>query len=337
MLCNVYRKVEGMRSMVFAKRKLGKSEIMITPLGLGCWQFSDRVGIAGKFWPSLADVPSDDIIKTAWNGGINWFDTAEMYGWGVSEKCVSQGLIKCGAKPDEVVIATKWHPVARRAKRMYRSIEEQIERLKPYKITLYQIHSPTSLSSIKEEMRVLADLIKSGLIQCAGVSNYTANQMKKAYSYLEKFGYPLVSNQVHYSLLHRKIERSGILKTAKELGITIIAYSPLEQGLLTGKFHDNPELIKTRVGWRKYFPLYRPSGLAKTKPLIDTLKKIAKKYDVSPGEVALNWLITFNGDTVVAIPGATKVEQIKNNLRALNFRLTEAEHDEIDKASRDFI
>lgn len=323
-------------NMIFSMRRLGRSDVFVTPLGLGCWQFSNRVGIAGKFWPSLAEVPSDEIIKAAWNGGINWFDTAEMYGWGTSEKCVCQGLSRCKADPEEVIIATKWHPVARRAQRMYRSIEEQVERLKPYKITLYQIHSPTSLSSIKEEMRVMADLIRSGLIKCAGVSNYSANQMKKAYTYLEKFGYPLVSNQVHYSLLNRKIERNGILKTAKELGITIIAYSPLEQGLLTGKFHDNPELIKTRVGWRKYFPLYRPSGLAKTQPLIDTLKRIAKRYDVSPAEVALNWLITFNGDTVVAIPGATRVEQIRNNLRTLNFKLSDSELYEIDKASQDF-
>ncbi|MCX8063964.1 MAG: aldo/keto reductase [Candidatus Hydrogenedentes bacterium] len=323
--------------MVFPKRRLGNSEIFITPLGLGCWQFSNGVGIAGKFWPSLAEVPSDDIIRTAWEGGLNWFDTAEMYGWGISERCVSQGLSKCGASPNEVVIATKWHPVARVAKKMFRSIEEQIRRLEPYKIALYQIHSPTSISSIKEEMRVMAELIKAGLIKCAGVSNYSANQMKKAYVYLEKFGYPLVSNQVHYSLLNRRIEKNGILNTAKELGVTIIAYSPLEQGLLTGKFHDNPELIKTKVGWRKYFPLYRPSGLAKSKPVIDTLKKISKRYDVSPGEVALNWLINFHGDTVVAIPGATKVEQIKNNLRSLNFRLSEEEMAEIDKVSRDFI
>lgn len=323
--------------MIFSKRRLGKSEILITPLGLGCWQFSNRVGIAGKFWPSLAEVPSDEIIKTAWRGGLNWFDTAEMYGWGISEECVSKGLRNCGASPEEVIIATKWHPIARRAKRMYRSVEEQIERLKPYRITLYQIHSPTSLSSIKEEMRVMADLIKAGIIKCAGVSNYSANQMKRAYDYLEKFGYPLVSNQVHYSLLNRRIERNGILKLAKEMGITIIAYSPLEQGLLTGKFHDNPELIKTRVGWRKYFPLYRPSGLAKSQPVIDTLKRIAKKYEVTPAEVALNWLITFNGDTVVAIPGATKVEQIKNNLRSLDFKLSEDELAEIDRVSRDFI
>ncbi len=318
-------------------RQLGESDIQITPLGLGCWQFSNRIGFAGKFWPSLEEVPSDEIIKISWEGGINWFDTAEMYGWGTSEKCVSQGLQKINAPIDKVIIATKWHPIARRAGRMFRSIEEQIQRLAPYKITLYQIHSPTSLSSIKREMEVMAELLKAGLICCAGVSNYSARQMRKAYDYLEKLGFPLVSNQVHYSLLNRRIERNGILKTAQELGMTIIAYSPLEQGLLTGKFHDNPSLIKTRVGWRKYFPLYRPSGLERTRPVIETLKKIAERYNATPSQVALNWLIHFHGERVVAIPGATRVEQAKQNLGTFDFRLTESEMDELDKASRKFI
>ncbi|HOK08295.1 MAG TPA: aldo/keto reductase [Candidatus Hydrogenedens sp.] len=318
-------------------RQLGESDIYITPLGLGCWQFSNQIGFAGKFWPSLKEVPSDDIIRVTWEQGINWFDTAEMYGWGVSEQCVANGLKRINVPPEKVIIATKWHPVARRASRMFHSIEEQIQRLSPYKITLYQIHSPTSLSSIKSEMEVMAELIKSKYIQVAGVSNYTASQMKKAHTYLEKFGFPLVSNQVHYSLLHRRIEKNGILRTAKELGMTIIAYSPLEQGLLTGKFHENPDLIKTRVGWRKYFPLYRPAGLQKTKPVIDTLRKIAERHGVTPSQVALNWLIHFHGERVVAIPGATKIEQSEQNVGALKFQLSDSEMDEIDKVSQPFI
>jgi len=318
-------------------RQLGESDIQITPLGLGCWQFSNRIGFAGKFWPSLEEVPSDEIIKVSWEGGINWFDTAEMYGWGASEKCVSQGLQKINAPIESTIIATKWHPVARRASRMLRSIEEQIQRLTPYKISLYQIHSPTSLSSIKTEMEVMADLLKAGIIRSAGVSNYSARQMRKAHAHLEKLGFPLVSNQVHYSLLNRRIEKNGILKTAQELGMTIIAYSPLEQGLLTGKFHDNPSLIKTRVGWRKYFPLYRPSGLERAKPVIDTLKKIAGRYGATPAQVALNWLIHFHGERVVAIPGATRKEQALQNLGTFKFHISEAEMDEIDKVSRKFI
>ncbi len=99
----------------------------------------------------------------------------------------------------------------------------------------------------------------------------------------------------------------------------------MEQGLLTGKFHDNPQLIKTRVGWRKYLPLYRPSGLERTKPVIDTLKKIAKQHDATPSQVALNWLINFHGERVVAIPGATRIEQAQQNLGTFNFNLTESE------------
>jgi aryl-alcohol dehydrogenase-like predicted oxidoreductase len=159
--------------------------------------------------------------------------------------------------------------------------------------------------------------------------------MRSAWETLQKEGIPLVSNQVRYSLLDRKIESNGILETAKELGITIIAYSPLAQGLVTGKFHDNPELIK-KLGYRSHMPAFRPSSLAKSKPVVELVKELAQKYGVTPSQVALNWLIYFSGDTVVAIPGATKESHAKENTGAMTFRLSPEDMIRLDKISESF-
>ena len=153
---------------------------------------------------------------------------------------------------------------------------------------------------------------------------------------LARRGVPLVSNQMPYSLLNRKIESSGVLAAAKELGITIIAYSPLAQGLLSGKFHDDPSLIQSRVGPRKFLPAFRASGLAKSRPLIDELKKVAQAHGATPSQVALNWLVTFHGDTVVAIPGATKRRQAEENVGSMAFSLSPDEARRIDELSQRF-
>jgi aryl-alcohol dehydrogenase-like predicted oxidoreductase len=131
----------------------------------------------------------------------------------------------------------------------------------------------------------------------------------------------LVSNQVRYSLLDRKIESNGILQTAKELGISVIAYSPLAQGLVTGKFHENPGLLKN-IGMRKHSSQFKPGRLERSRPLIETIRKFANKYEVSTSQIALNWLIYSHGDTVVAIPGATKESHARENTGTLNFRLS---------------
>lgn len=318
-------------------RNLGRTDIRISAVGLGCWQFSSGVGFAGRFWATLDNVPSAEIIQAALDGGINWFDTAEMYGRGISEECVARGLQAAGRKPGEVVIATKWVPWRRTASNMLTTIEERKRRLGGYPIDLYQIHMPASLSSIRAEMKAMAELVRRGDIRAVGISNYTAGQMRRAHKELAAFGLPLASNQVKYSLLHRRIESNGLLEAAKELGITIIAYSPLAQGLLSGKFHDDPSLVRNRIGWRKYTPSYWPSGMRKSATVVQELKRLAGKYAATPSQVALNWLVSFHGETVVAIPGATKVAQAKDNVGALNVKLTREELDRLDEVSRPFM
>ena len=316
-------------------RPLGRTDMMVTPVGLGCWQFSKQNNYAGRFWPNLEDELILKVVSLSLEGGINWFDTAELYGNGASEKALARALQAAGKKPGEVLIATKWWPMFRFASNISKTIDERINALAPYPIDLYQVHQPWSFSGVESEMAAMADLVSRKKIKYIGVSNFSAQKMKSAWNFLDRKGIPLASNQVQYSLLNRKIETNGTMAMAKELGISIIAYSPLAQGLVTGKFHDNPELLKN-IGLRKYNSLFKPAGLEKSLPLVTLVKELAAKYAVSPSQVALNWLIHYNGNTVVAIPGATREIHVKENTGALSFRLSDEDMLKLDKASAIF-
>ena len=316
-------------------RPLGGNGLRVTPIGLGCWQFSKQKNMAAKFWPALEDDIIGRIVSLSLEGGISWFDTAEMYGNGASEKALSKALQAAGKKPGEVIIATKWWPAFRFASNIIKTIDERIEALTPYPIDLYQIHQPWSLSDEKSEMKAMAELIKRKLIKSIGVSNFTVQRMKNAWEILNKSGLSLSSNQVRYNLLDRRIESNGIMDVAKKLGVSIIAYSPLAQGLVTGKFHDNPDLLNN-IGLRRYNSQFKPEGLKKSLPVIMLVKELALKYNVTPSQVALNWLIHYHGDTVVAIPGATKEIHVKENAGAMTFRLSYEDMVKLDKASEVF-
>jgi len=316
-------------------RPLGRSGIMVTPIGLGCWQFSKQNNLAGKFWPTLEDDLIEKVVSLSLEGGINWFDTAEVYGKGASEKALSKALRALGKKPGDVLIATKWWPMFRFASNIPKTIDTRIQALAPFPIDLYQVHQPWGFSNEKSEMNAMAGILDKKLIKSIGVSNFSAQKMKNAWETIEKKGIPLATNQVLYNLLDRRIESNGIMETAKKLGITIIAYSPLAQGLLSGKFHDNPELI-SGTGFRKHSAKFKPEGLEKSRPVIMLLKELALKYKVTPSQIALNWLIHFNGDAVVAIPGATKEAHVRENTGAMLFRLSDDDMDKLDKASAFF-
>jgi len=316
-------------------RSLGRTSTTVTPIGLGCWQFSKQKNMAGKFWPTLEDDLINKVVSLSLEGGINWFDTAEVYGNGASERALSKALQATGKKPGEVFIATKWWPMFRFASNITATIDERIKALSPYPVDLYQVHQPWGFSSEKSEMKAMAELLERKLIKNIGVSNFSAQQMKNAWETLDKKGIPLVSNQVLYNLLNRKIESNGIMEIAKKLGISIIAYSPLAQGLVTGKFHENPELLKN-IGFRKYSSQFKPKGLEKSRPLVMFIKELAFKYNVTPSQIALNWLINYHGNTVVAIPGATKEIHVKENAGAMLFRLSDEDMIRLEKESAIF-
>ncbi len=182
-------------------------------------------------------------------------------------------------------------------------------------------------------MNAMAKLVDDGKIKSIGVSNFSAVNMEKAFNSLINKGTILASNQVHFSLVNRKIESNGIMDTAKRLGVTIISWSPLEQGLLTGKFHKNPELLRSRPFLRRF---YLGKILNKSQELINCLEEISNIHNKSISQVALNWMISYFGDTVVVIPGSTKAQHARESAGSMSFTLSVEEMSRIDEASAKF-
>jgi aryl-alcohol dehydrogenase-like predicted oxidoreductase len=317
--------------MDIKKRRLGKTDITVTPIGLGVMQFAGGKGLFGRAFPNLSQDEKNAIIQAALDGGINWFDTAELYGFGYSEQGLSASLKAAGKKNGEVVIETKWFPIFRTARNIPKTIHDRLRYLDGYSIDVYLVHHPWSFSSPETQMDAMADLVEAGLIRSVGVSNFSADQMRRAHAALEKRGLPLAVNQMEYSLLNRTIESDGVLAAARELGVTIVAYTPLGYGLLTGKYHKNPELFKSAT---RGFMLKRK--FEGSRPVVAALEEIGKKYDATAGQVALNWVIHFQGESVVAIPGATKVEHARQSAGAMNFKLTADELARLDELSQAF-
>jgi aryl-alcohol dehydrogenase-like predicted oxidoreductase len=312
-------------------RRLGKTDILVTPVGLGVMELAGGGGLLGRVFPFIPQDEKNAIIKAALDGGINWFDTAEMYGAGVSERSLATGLKAAGKSDGDVVIATKWLPILRTAHNIPRTIDDRLRFLDGFSIGNYMVHQPYSFSSPEAEMNAMADLVEAGKIRSVGVSNFNPARMRRAHAALAKRGLPLAVNQVHYSLLHRDIETNGVLETARELGVTITAYTPLARGLLSGKYHKNPELLERMSGWRKV-SLQR--NLERVRPLINAMDGIASRYEATIAQVALNWLINFNGELVVTIPGATKVRQAEESAGAMKFQLSKDEMARLDEMSR---
>jgi aryl-alcohol dehydrogenase-like predicted oxidoreductase len=319
-------------------RKLGKTGVSVSPIGLGCWQFSQGKGMTGRMWPALDQGVMDAIVNAALSGGITWFDTAQAYGGGASERALSAALQHRGVEPGRVVVATKWLPIAKLASDIPHTIGTRIECLHPYPIDLFQVHIPYSLSSIPAQMKEMASLLRAGTVRAVGVSNFSARQMARAAAALQSEGLTLATNQVRINLLDRSIESNGVLAEAQRLGVTLIAYSPLAQGVLTGRYHEDPELAHTLPWGRRsrLSPSSRfltPDGLRRSAPLIAKLRAVGATHEASVAQVALAWLVTRYGDTVVVIPGASRPEQAAEAASAMNLRLTEAELASIDGLS----
>jgi aryl-alcohol dehydrogenase-like predicted oxidoreductase len=188
-------------------------------------------------------------------------------------------------------------------------------------------HFPSPRAPIPQLMELMADAVEAGKVRAAGVSNYSAEQMRTAHAALARRGIPLASNQVEYSLLHRQPEVNGILEACRELGITLIAYQPLASGALTGKYGAG-----TRPrGLRRWLPHFRRKGLEAVEPVVQLLREIGARYGMSPAQVALRWLI--ENERVLPIPGAKNGRQAADNAGALTFSLTPAEIAALDRAT----
>ena len=301
----------------------------IPPLGIGTWQWGDSL-----FWSYGKDY-GEAQVKEAFDAtiasGIDFFDTAEIYGLGESEKLLGR-FMKQTDRP--IQIATKYMPLPWRfsAQSVHEAVSDSLKRLQIEQIALYQVHMPFDFfMSKKTLMEALAEEVKRGRIATIGVSNYSAEQMREAHGYLAAKGVPLAVNQVRYSLITRQIETNGIFNTARDLGVKILAYSPLAQGLLTGKY--TPENADSVTGARKLDSRFSRQGLEKLAPVLNLMREIGQKHDKTPAQVALNWLITQGN--VIPIPGAKNADQARQNAGALGWSLDPDEFTKLDLITRD--
>ncbi|MEB3293341.1 MAG: aldo/keto reductase [Synechococcales bacterium] len=305
----------------------------IAPFGIGTWAWGDSF-----FWSYGKDYGEAELeaaFEAALHAGISLFDTAEVYGLGESERLLGKFIKRySGTAPGAIVVATKYMPTPWRwnANALTQAVTQSLQRLQLDRIDLYQIHQPFDFFLSKFTMlETLAKEVQQGRIGAIGVSNYSAQQTREAHRMLATYNIPLAVNQVPYSLLNRKIESNGILETARELGVTVLAYSPLAQGLLTGKYE--PQTARNQVmGARKLDPRFSQQGLQKIQDLLKLLQKIGESYERTSAQVALNWLLTQQN--VVPIPGIKTANQACQNAGALGWQLTSEEMMQIDLVSR---
>lgn len=310
---------------------LGQNGPVVTPLCIGTWAWGDKL-----FWNygnSYGPEQLQEAFTAALEAGVTFFDSAEVYGMGLSEKFLGQFLQQT---QQPVQIATKFGPLPWRftAQSVSDALTQSLKRLQLERIALYQVHWPFAFFLSQETlMNALADEVKQGRIAAVGVSNYSAEQMRDAHQILAARGVPLAVNQVRYSLLSRQIESKGIMATARDLGVTILAYSPLAQGLLTGKY--TIDSTETPTGPRKIDPRFKKEGLQKIAPIISLLRNFGEKYDRTPAQVALNWLIAQGN--VIPIAGVKTAAQVRQNVGALGWRLSDDEIGELEQVSRPWL
>lgn len=303
---------------------LSVGNISLPTLGIGTWAWGDRL-----FWSYGSEYDESDVaeaFQAAVAGGVPFFDTAEVYGLGESERLIGKFLKQTDSS---VKIATKYFPLPWRfgKEAVSEALTDSLERLQVEQIALYQVHTPFSFFMGQSTlMEALASEVKRGRILAVGVSNYSAEQMKQAHTLLAQYEVPLAVNQVRYSLITRQIEQNGILDLARQLGITILAYSPLAQGLLTGKYTaDNSNSIQ---GARKLDRRFSSAGLKKLEPVLTLLRQLGAKYEKTLAQVALNWLIAQGN--VIPIPGAKNARQARDNAEAASWQLSPEDVRELD-------
>ena len=277
----------------------------VSRVGLGTWQFGSREWGYGEGYSSGVAV---EIVARARELGVTLFDTAEIYGFGKSERILAQAL---GADRDRVVVASKLFPVAPFPAVVRHRQAASARRLQLRCIPLYQVHQPNPVVPDSVIMPGMASLLQDGRIGAVGVSNYSLRRWRKADDAL---GQPVVSNQVQFSLAHPG-PLADLVPFAERENRIVIAYSPLAQGLLGGKY-----TVDHRPGGvRAANPLFGTENLRRITPLLDTLRQVADTHDVKPSQVALAWLLSL--PQVVVIPGASSVEQLELNVAAADLEL----------------
>jgi aryl-alcohol dehydrogenase-like predicted oxidoreductase len=279
-------------------------------IGLGTWQFGSRTWGYGE---SYAGQDAFFIVEEALEMGINLFDTAEIYGFGASERILGQAL---GPRKHDVLLASKFFPVVPTASSARNHARRSLARLGVDTIDLYQLHFPNPVRSIESQVRAFLPLVHAGEIRWLGVSNYSLAAWQRAEAAVDV---PIVSNQVNFSLVVRKAARE-MIPWASLHDRLVIAWSPLEQGLLTGKYGPGH---RPRGLLRRYSPDFSDRALLRLEPVLEVLERVARSHDATVSQVALAWVISH--PNVVAIPGASSVAQVRANAAAADLELTEDE------------
>ncbi|MFQ5885334.1 MAG: aldo/keto reductase [Thermoplasmata archaeon] len=298
--------------------KLGKSDLKVSRIGLGTLQF-------GPAWIGDKEIMKK-VINCALDNGINFIDTAERYGLGISESVIGETIKERGDR-DDLVIATKVSIIHLRYKDVIKAAEASLKRLQTDVIDLYQIHAPSCYTPTSETMKAMDELLKEGKVRYVGLSNYPVCRTKEAINCLKNGD--IISNQVEYSVLMRDIEHE-ILPFLREAGIATIAYSPLAMGILTGKYDETTEIPKEdpRLG----DPLFKnKENLGSVQPVISIMREIAEAHEATVAQVALNWLMRF--DDIFPIPGAKTPEHVESNVDTMKWKLSEEEWNRITEAS----
>jgi aryl-alcohol dehydrogenase-like predicted oxidoreductase len=306
------------------KKKLGNSDMELTPIGFGSW------AVGGGDW-AFSWGPQDDndsiaAIHKALDLGINWIDTAAVYGLGHSEEVVARALKTTSHRP---YVFTKcglvWNEkreVSNSLKHIRREAEDSLRRLATETIDLYQMHWPKPEEEIEEAWGVMADLQREGKVRWIGVSNFSVDQMKRTAKIA-----PITSNQPPYSMLNRAVE-PAILPFCEENNIGVINYAPMHSGLLTGAMTKERVAAFTSDDFRRNAKNYQEPLLSRNLAVADFLSKIGARHGVSAGVVAIAWTLHHPAITA-AIVGGRSPKQVEGVLPAVSFRLSEQEFSEI--------
>jgi aryl-alcohol dehydrogenase-like predicted oxidoreductase len=309
--------------------RLGRSDLEVSRLGVGAMTWGSPTG-RSRWGPAKLAYggppgPEEEAraFEASLSAGVDLFDTAAMYSGGAAERRLGEL-----AEGRQVVIATKFPPGWLSGVEAFpAALDQSLARLRRGAIDLYQHHFPSRRIPIPALMGFMADAVEAGKVRAVGVSNYSAAQLRIAHAALAERGIPLASNQVEYSLLHRQPEVNGLLDACRELGVALIAYQPLAQGVLTGKYRpgDRPK------GIRRFGRYFRGGGLERAQPVLALLREIGERHARTPAQVALRWLIEQDG--VLPIPGAKNGRQAAGNAQALSFSLDAAELQALGQAT----
>ncbi len=302
------------------KRKFGNSDLQVSQLGLGCMGMSE-------FYGSYNDEESNKVIHYAIENGINFFDTADMYGSGKNETLVGKAL--SGVR-DKVVIATKFGilrgeggsfpGINGKPEYVKQSCEKSLQRLGMDHIDLYYQHRVDPNTPIEDTVGAMADLAKEGKVRYIGLSEASEEIIRRAHKV-----HPIAAVQTEYSLWSNDLE--AVIPVCRELGIALVPYSPLGRGFLSGKFKSLEDFEEN--DFRRYNPRFSAENFNKNLEIVKVVEEIAKSKSVTPSQIALAWVIS-KGDDMFPIPGTKRINYLKENITAIDIKLEKDEIEQLD-------